>query len=501
MTDEEIRTLAWTLLGEAGGEGAEGMEAVAHVIRNRALSGRYPSNPAAVALQHNGSGYYQFSTWNAQDKGGNLPRSQYAPGTNHFAIAQGIVERIFSATPGRDPTQGATHYYAHSTMDEPYWWSSEAPKGGKKIGNHTYAAKYDYKDAPTPAERSMTREIGYFPVGDELTVFRSGVPIPLKRIGPDNRSPTPVTQSLSMQVQRENAGVTPRVIDTFVYDPVTNRLTSITDSRQLERERETKTAKQIQNEAKLRVSQSYAGQEGTTAQTKQMNKETVNAVRAASLMTTQSYAGQEGVKSATTTVKLASDGKKLQAQEQAAERRRAQAAGKQTQFAPVYQPAGSVNDNKDQERLAAGQAGMKLAGSTGRAANPLSRDSVAQKSAGAHAASIYGTTTLPPVTHKPVVNTQVVKTATPKPAGEGNGPLRVVVEDPNVVQVIRSAPQLATNGYVYQDGKQVGTIRPAGMTPSQQYDAINAASAERARERAGMGADTRSDWFKEATGG
>lgn len=500
MTEEELRVLAWTLLGEAAGEGAPGMEAVAHVIRNRALSGRYPSNPAAVALQNNGSGYYQFSTWNPPAQGGNLPRSRYNPSTSIFNEALSIVQKVFGPIPGKDPTQGATHYYAHNTMSAPYWWSNEAKHGEKRIGNHTYATRYDYPEAPTPAERSMTSSLGYFPVDAELTVFRSGMPIQLKPIGPDQRVPTPATQSLQLQVQRENAGASVRSIDTFVLDPVTGQLRNVTNKQALGQERTNKTAKQIQDEAKLRANQSYAGQDSQRIQQQIADKEMVEAVRRAYLMTTQSYVGQDTARSATTSVKLAQDGKKLQQQEQAAERRRQQAAGKQTQFAqPVAQPAGSINPNKGEDRLAPGSAVIELA--PGKAANPYSRDAVLRKSAGATlAAELFGGVNVAPVQPK-VLQEQVVKQVTPKPAEETGGGARIVIDNPNIVRVIQSEPRVATNGYVYQDGKQIGTTRPAGMTAAEQYDAINRAAEAAARERAGMGPDTRSDWFKEVTGG
>lgn len=66
LTQAEKEILAYTLLGEASGEGRAGMAAVMNVIKNRAESGRYSDNPAAVALQKNSRGIRQFSTWNTK---------------------------------------------------------------------------------------------------------------------------------------------------------------------------------------------------------------------------------------------------------------------------------------------------------------------------------------------------------------------------------------------------------------------------------------------------
>ncbi len=51
-----------TVYGEAGGESAEGQEAVANVIRNRVLSGRYGQGYEDVITAPR-----QFSVWNPGD--------------------------------------------------------------------------------------------------------------------------------------------------------------------------------------------------------------------------------------------------------------------------------------------------------------------------------------------------------------------------------------------------------------------------------------------------
>ena len=51
----ELETLTYTILGEARGEGVDGMSMVANVIRNRAESGLFPSSPYDVAMQGEGT--------------------------------------------------------------------------------------------------------------------------------------------------------------------------------------------------------------------------------------------------------------------------------------------------------------------------------------------------------------------------------------------------------------------------------------------------------------
>lgn len=128
-TDIAVRTM----LGEAGGEGPEGMLAVAQVMVNRVQSGKFPNNISSVALQDK-----QFSTWNSTDKGGNNP---WKYDKNSKAYKDAL--EIFKATAMGytvDQTGGATHFYAHGTMEAPSWWSSESSGKDTVIGGHTFAS-------------------------------------------------------------------------------------------------------------------------------------------------------------------------------------------------------------------------------------------------------------------------------------------------------------------------------------------------------------------------
>jgi hypothetical protein len=161
LTDEQLEILAYTVLGEAAGEGYTGMAAVAHVIRNRAESGRYPSDPAATAKQPS-----QFSTWN-KGAGGNNPTARYSKDGATYKRAEKAVKAAFSGKEP-DPTGGATHYWAPRGMPgkkDPYWASTEETKFGRvKIGNHIFLARAPTKVAAAganvssqKAEQSMMR--------------------------------------------------------------------------------------------------------------------------------------------------------------------------------------------------------------------------------------------------------------------------------------------------------------------------------------------------------
>lgn len=135
LTPYQKDILVKTILSEARGEGADGMAAVAHVIANRANSGQFARDPAAVALQPN-----QFSGWNAGE-GGNNP-SQFQPGTRQYNQALQIIDNVFSGqTP--DPTNGALYY--HTPAVSPSWSGAVNRYGTNQIGNHIF-----YNGRPTP---------------------------------------------------------------------------------------------------------------------------------------------------------------------------------------------------------------------------------------------------------------------------------------------------------------------------------------------------------------
>lgn len=136
-----------TMLGEAANEGADGMAAVAHVLRNRATDGRWPDSIAGVALQPK-----QFSTFNA-GAGGNGGGSQYPIGSPIYDRAGQVFDAVMSGK-HVDPTGGATHYYSPAGMQKlvddgdqsnviPKWLDDETARGGGRIqiGGHVFVGK------------------------------------------------------------------------------------------------------------------------------------------------------------------------------------------------------------------------------------------------------------------------------------------------------------------------------------------------------------------------
>ncbi len=132
--DLQIDVLARTLWGEARGEGAAGMEAVANVILNR------------VKVAENRGGYwwgnniisvcqkpYQFSCWNRSDANYKKIQSVTEKDNIHFATAMRISRRAIAGVL-TDQTYGADHYHEKSIT--PDWAVGETPT--THIGNHIF---------------------------------------------------------------------------------------------------------------------------------------------------------------------------------------------------------------------------------------------------------------------------------------------------------------------------------------------------------------------------
>lgn len=163
MADAERRDkIARTIVGEAAGEGYDGMMAVANVIKNRAMSGDYPVDPLDVVLQPN-----QFSAWNSISKGGNnlVNIDENDP---IYKQAAKIADLVFSGQLP-DNTGGSVMY--HTNNITPYW-SDEALNptyGTMQIGNHTF---YPQKspDIPAPTtSKGFVEPTSTAPTGGSVT--------------------------------------------------------------------------------------------------------------------------------------------------------------------------------------------------------------------------------------------------------------------------------------------------------------------------------------------
>ncbi len=125
MTDRDELFGAWTLRGEAEGEGEAGMLAVAWVIRNRAARKGWPGTITGVVLQP-----MQFSFWN----GDSQRRAAICEATDEaHQVALRILLEAYAMD--EDVTRGADHYYA-DYIREPSWASSMTQT--VKIGRHLF---------------------------------------------------------------------------------------------------------------------------------------------------------------------------------------------------------------------------------------------------------------------------------------------------------------------------------------------------------------------------
>lgn len=150
LSDSDLDTLTWTVLGEAANQGVAGQAAVANVIKNRSDSPRFPNDPVAVATQGNSRGIHQFSAWNSAAYGGDNPMVRWPANTPAFNAAKQVVQQVFNGDL-TDNTGGALFYYAPGGMDPagstPSWLKSEAQNGTLTIGDQVFVPTH-----PVPPE-------------------------------------------------------------------------------------------------------------------------------------------------------------------------------------------------------------------------------------------------------------------------------------------------------------------------------------------------------------
>ena len=130
QVSQQVDIVARTIWGEARGEGATGMQAVANVIINRAKKpGWWGHNIVDVCLAPS-----QFSAWNRNDP--NYAKVQaVTTATSSFKTALTIAGRAVAGTLP-DITGGATSY--HTVAINPYW--ADDSKLLKIIGAHKFYA-------------------------------------------------------------------------------------------------------------------------------------------------------------------------------------------------------------------------------------------------------------------------------------------------------------------------------------------------------------------------
>lgn len=119
-----------TVLAEAGDQGPVGLNAVASVIRNRAVNGGYGGDtPSGVVTAPN-----QFEPWNTA--GGRAKMAAIDPNGSQYAAAGNALDLAYA---GNDPTNGATMFYGPKTQAalgrRPPAWDDGT---GVDIGGHRF---------------------------------------------------------------------------------------------------------------------------------------------------------------------------------------------------------------------------------------------------------------------------------------------------------------------------------------------------------------------------
>lgn len=128
--DGQVDIVARTIWGEARGEGANGMQAVANVIMNRVeRGGWYGLTPAEVCKKP-----LQFSCWNSNDPN-YKPMLSVTDSDKEFRQALEIATK---AVTGQLPdiTGGATEYHAKSI--KPSSWNWHKLTQTTTIGDHIF---------------------------------------------------------------------------------------------------------------------------------------------------------------------------------------------------------------------------------------------------------------------------------------------------------------------------------------------------------------------------
>lgn len=127
ITESDLDWVARTVWGEAEGEPLEGKIAVASVIYNRARNPRWwGKNIKDACLTAK-----QFSAWNDSS---NRRNRMGEPDLNDPIFRECFTAAVIAID--HDPTDGADHYYAHKTLQDPPAWAEG--RDGVVIGGHTF---------------------------------------------------------------------------------------------------------------------------------------------------------------------------------------------------------------------------------------------------------------------------------------------------------------------------------------------------------------------------
>lgn len=157
-SERDIDALTLTMLGEAAGEGADGLQAVAHVALNRFNKGGYGNSIYSVVHAP-----MQFSAWNAKGNGGNEGVNTSSKSAE-YRRARAIAEQVLNGQL-QDNTGGAFNYFNPKGMTgkngtrvgEPNWKSQMSYTGS--VGNHEFYSPYSAAGAAEAMGRDGRRSI------------------------------------------------------------------------------------------------------------------------------------------------------------------------------------------------------------------------------------------------------------------------------------------------------------------------------------------------------
>lgn len=150
--DQAIRTI----VAEAGNQPPEGQNAVASVIRNRAVNGG--AGAGAVVTAPN-----QFEPWNTE--AGRTRMASIDPNSTPYL---GAAKALDAAYAGNDPTNGAMNFFAPKAQAAlgrpvPAWGSN----GGQDIGDHRFFGGKGDAVANVSAALSGPQQTAQAPVADD----------------------------------------------------------------------------------------------------------------------------------------------------------------------------------------------------------------------------------------------------------------------------------------------------------------------------------------------
>jgi len=158
----DLDTLARTLYGEAEAHDAADAIAISHVVANRVAYPNWPNSVAAVCMQP-----WQFSCWNAGNPRREKLISTLRRDSPWLDECYKIAANALSGM-SKDPTNGATHYYASYLKAAPKWAKGKVPCY-QDIGGKYHHLYFNNIDTPPPetAKEALDQER---PISESRTI-------------------------------------------------------------------------------------------------------------------------------------------------------------------------------------------------------------------------------------------------------------------------------------------------------------------------------------------